>query len=292
MPSVSTVLYCTAINEYLAKFGASFTIEGVKPQDAAGRPSTAYHLYLLEQEVPLKSNSWDEPAFRNTLSAGDRNTLALAFFLASLSADTELKNAVIVIDDPISSFDDGRSMTTMQEIRRLSGLAKQVIVMSHVKSLLCRLHKHSRSENVASLHLRRIGDGDCLSVLEPWEPAEDQFTEYDRNHRSLRQFRDGTVPDIRQVARNLRPVMEGYLRYACNEHFPPGTLLGSFREQVQRLMDAGRSIMNSERLIELDEIREYANRFHHDTNPAWESELPSDNELHRFVNRVLNFIKD
>ena len=282
--------YCRTINDYLKKFGTSFTIEGVKPQDTAGRPSTAYHLYILNQKVPLQSKASHEPGFHNTLSSGDRNTLALAFFFASLSTDTGLEDAVIVIDDPISSFDDGRSMTTMQEVRRLTKSAKQVVVLSHVKSLLCRLHKHSRPANVASLDLRRIGD--CQSTLEPWEPTEDQFTEYDHNHRTLREFREGTAPDIRQVARNLRPVMEGYLRYAYNEHCPPGTLLGPFRERVQQLIDAGQTIMSNERLIELDEIREYANRFHHDSDPAWEPEMPSDAELLGFVNRVLDFIAD
>lgn len=282
--------YCTAINEYLKKFGTSFTIEGVRPQDAAGRPSTAYHLHILNQKVPLQSQASHEPGFHNTLSSGDRNTLALAFFFASLSTDTGLGDAVIVIDDPITSLDDGRSMTTMQEVRRLSGLSQQVVVMSHVKSFLCRLHKHSKPENVASLHLRRIGD--CQSTLEPWEPTEDEFTQYDHNHRALRDFHAGTDPDIRQVAKTLRPVMEGYLRVAYPEHCPPGTLLGAFRERVQQLIDAGQTILSNERLIELGEIREYANRFHHDTNPAWETEMPSDTELLRFVNRVLDFIAD
>lgn len=282
--------YCTSINDYLRKFGASFTIEGVRPQDSAGRPSTAYHIHILNNKVPLQSKDTDKPGFNNTLSAGDRNTLALAFFFASLSSEPDLSNSIVVIDDPISSFDDGRSMTTMQEVRRLFGKAKQVVVLSHVKSFLCRLHKHSKADSVATLHLRRMGD--CQSTLEPWEPTEDQFTEYDHNHKTLREFKTGTYPDIRQVAKNLRPVMEGYLRVAYPEHCPPGTLLGQFRERLQQLIEQGQSIMTTEKLTELDEIREYANRFHHDTNPAWETEVPSDAELLRFVERVMDFIAD
>ena len=282
--------YCTAINEYLKKFGTSFTIKGMKAQDTAGRTSTSYHLYILNQKVPLQSNAIHEPGFHNTLSSGDRNTLALAFFFASLHTDTGLGDTVIVIDDPITSLDDGRSMTTMQEVRRLTKLAKQVVVMSHVNSFLCRLHKHSRPENVASLRLRRIGV--CESTLEPWQPTEDQFTEYDHNHKMLREFKAGTAPEIRQVAKSLRLVMEGYLRVAYPEHCPPGTLLGPFRKKVQQLIDAGETILSNERLIQLDEIREYANRFHHDTDPAWEPEMPNDTELLLYVNRVLEFIAD
>lgn len=282
--------YCTTINQFLKRFGASFSVEGVKPQDSAGRPSTAYNLYILNEKVPLQSKAEHQPGFNNTLSAGDRNTLALAFFFASLSNEPSLNDAIIIVDDPISSFDEGRTMTTMQEIRRLSGIAKQIIVMSHVKSFLCRLHKHAKPQYVACLQLRRTGD--CQSSFEVWEPVEDQFTQYDHNHRTLREFKAGTAPEIRQVAKTLRPVMEGYLRVAYPEHCPPGTLLGPFRERVQQLVANGQTIMTTQRLTELDEIREYANRFHHDTNPAWETEIPSDAELLQFVNRVLDFIAD
>jgi len=153
-----------------------------------------------------------------------------------------------------------------------------------------RSGKHSKPENVASLHLRRVGD--CESTLEPWEATEDQFTEYDHYHKILREFKAGIAPDIRQVAKTLRLVMEGYLRVAYPEHCPPGTLLGPFCQRVQQLIDAGQTILSNERLIELDEIREYTNPFHHQTKSAWEPEMPSDAELLRFVNRALDFIAD
>ena len=41
----------------------------------------------------------------------------------------------------------------------------------------------------------------------------------------------------------------------------------------------------------LDEIVEYANRFHHDTNPAWETEAINDAELRGFVERTLRFCR-
>jgi hypothetical protein len=42
---------------------------------------------------------------------------------------------------------------------------------------------------------------------------------------------------------------------------------------------------------ELDELADYANRFHHDTNPAWETEAINDAELRHFVERTLAFIR-
>jgi len=91
------------------------------------------------------------------------------------------------------------------------------------------------------------------------------------------------------VAQGIRPVMEGYLRVAYPEHCPPGTLLGCFRQRIQSQIDAGNSIMTTDRLLDLEEISDYANKFHHDTNSAWETEHISDSELLGFVNRVMNF---
>ena len=42
----------------------------------------------------------DEPSFRNTLSSGDKSTLALAFFLAQIKADAEKGECIVVFDDP------------------------------------------------------------------------------------------------------------------------------------------------------------------------------------------------
>ncbi|HIJ72363.1 MAG TPA: hypothetical protein HPP87_13565 [Planctomycetes bacterium] len=85
--------------------------------------------------------------------------------------------------------------------------------------------------------------------------------------------------------------MEKYLRITFPEHCTPGTLLGNFRNHAQNLLKDGQRIMSHFDLHELTDITEYANKFHHDTNPAWETEHITDNELLGFVKRVLNFVK-
>ena len=240
--------------------------------------------------MPLvtRNSGGDQPSFRNTVSAGDRNTLALAFFLASLDSEADLGNLTVVIDDPVSSLDDARALATVQEVRRLSRRAEQVIVLSHTKSFLCRMLNHAQRDSVTCLSLARRGEDS--SILEVWEATEDEFTMYYQRHKLLRDFRDGRAPDIRQVAQALRPVMEGYLRVAFPEHCPPGTMLGRFREKIQTQIDAGNQVMTTDRLLALDDIREYANKFHHEPNGALETEEISDMELLNFVNRVMDFI--
>lgn len=52
------------------------------------------------------------------------------------------------------------------------------------------------------------------------------------------------------------------------------------------------STVSDVNLIELRDITEYADKFHHDINPAWATEHISDNELLTYVKKVLNFVKN
>ena len=131
--------YQTTINNFLLKFNGDFRIEALKPSDARGMASSTYELVINENRVSLAPAETPEPSSRICLSAGDRTTLALAFFFATLLERPSLNGSVVVLDDPASSLDDGRAFATAQEIRSLLGRASQVMVMSHSTPLLCQL---------------------------------------------------------------------------------------------------------------------------------------------------------
>jgi wobble nucleotide-excising tRNase len=228
------------------------------------------------------------PSFRNTLSAGDRNTLALAFFFASLDQDPALADKIVIIDDPITSLDEHRSLTTVQEMRRLAERTAQVFVLSHTKSFLCRVWEGADRDQRTALELARDGAG---STIRTWDVNQDSVTEHDRRHAVLRQYLAGATPNSRQVAQSIRPVIEAFLRVACPEHFQPGTLLGPFRNLCQQRVRSPQEILDQDDIRELGYLVEYANRFHHDTNPAWETEIINDAELVGYVRRTLQFAK-
>ena len=68
-----------------------------------------------------------------------RNTLALAFFFASLDQEGQLAQRIVIVDDPMTSLDEHRALTTVQEMRRLLTRVSQIVVLSHSKSFLCAL---------------------------------------------------------------------------------------------------------------------------------------------------------
>ena len=282
--------YQTAINEYLRLFNAGFRLDSVAPANTRAGSTCNYSIVINALPVPVsgKPPAAGEPSFRSTLSAGDRNALALAFFFASLDQDPALASRIVVIDDPISSLDDHRTLTTVQEIRRLSERVAQVIVLSHDKSFLCRIWEHTATDIRAALEVSRDGAG---SNIRAWDVNQDCITEHDRRHALLREFLVNSTPDKQEVAKSIRPTLEAFLRVACPEHFRPGTLLGPFYGLCQQRINTQQQILNADDLRELLALKEYANRFHHDTNPVWETEVINDNELVGFVRRTLDFAR-
>lgn len=280
----------TAINLYLQRFTAGFGLGSVTPANIRGGATCTYNVLINDMPVPVAGGTPEpgEPSFRNTLSSGDRSTLALAFFFASLDLDPALASKVVVIDDPITSLDEHRALTTVQEIRHLAGRASQVIVLSHDKRFLCRIWQGSDPATCAALLVARDGVG---STLREWDVSEDSITEHDRWHATLRAHLDGGTPNNREAAQGIRHVLEGFLRVVYPDHFPPGGLLGQFRNLCEQRVGTPQQILDESNTRELADLVEYAKRFHHETNPAWETEVINDAELTGFVRRTLDFTR-
>lgn len=284
--------YQNAINEILARFNASFRIVRLEPTNPRGLPSSQYFLEVNRQEVPVSSEGVQGvPTFRSTLSGGDRTTLAFAFFIAALQGEPSLQDDIVVIDDPLSSLDDHRRAVTSQEIQALVPKTHQMIVLSHSKHLLCSLWKNSRQGEGVPLEIR-LRNGDTSLV--PWNIHDDAVTEYDKRHERLRQFlRDGgTREDAKRVAVDLRPVLEGFFRVYCTEHFHPGDLLRDLTNRARQALVAGSDpIFTQAELDSITQLIEYANRFHHETNPAYDRALEdlNEQELRGFAETVRDF---
>ena len=133
--------YEKTINRLLDEFQAGFRITGTAPSYAGGVVSSSYKIVINDTEVELGSGdtALDKPSFRNTLSSGDKSTLALAFFLAQLDHDPGKTAKTVIFDDPFNSQDGFRKDCTIQKIRRCGAGCTQVIVLSHDQAFLKRI---------------------------------------------------------------------------------------------------------------------------------------------------------
>ena len=193
---------------------------------------------------------------------------------------------MVVIDDPMSSLDDHRSLSTVQKVRELSRQAKQTIVLSHDKRFLCGILNGLNShEEYTTLEIAYSGNE---STVRHWDATKDSITEHDQRYFLLQKYAATQAGTAREVAAAVRFYLEGYFRAACPGQFPPGKLLGQFAQECKHKLGGADELINQKTIAELEDILEYANRFHHDSNPAWQSESINPTELLGFVNRTLS----
>jgi wobble nucleotide-excising tRNase len=281
--------YQTALNEYLERFNAGFRLDSVSPRGTRGGTVCSYS--VLINEIPVDIMASTGPSFKTTLSAGDRNTLALAFFFASLDADPSLAQMTVVIDDPMTSLDEHRSLATVQEIRRLGDRVDQLIILSHSKPFLCAMWESNASATKAALSIIRYGNG---STLAAWDVTRDCITEHDRRHQMIQTYIAGgaaAAATARYTAIALRPTLEGFIRVAYPEVFEPGCMLGNFVTICRQRVGTANQLLSQSDADELDQIVDYANRFHHNTNPNCVSALINDQELLRYCRRTIAFTR-
>ena len=261
------------INTLLGNFGVGFRIQNVERSFAGGKASTSYQLLINEVPVDLgdTTTSAGEPSFRNTLSAGDRRTLALAFFIAQLKLDPTLNEKLVVFDDPFTSQDSSRRTCTQQQICRLAKEAKQVVVLSHEASFLAKVHEaYPIKGEVKTLQFARVGMDQNL--VAEWDISEATLSAYDRDYRTLQGFVNESTGEPRDVVRVIRPLLEAYLRFVCRGSFPNGEWLGDFVARIRTADDADPASNFRPLLDEIEDINDFSKRYHHNTNQAADTE--------------------
>lgn len=281
--------YQSQINSLLEKFGADFRIANTTRSYAGGPASSNYQLVI--NSVPVDLGGPDAPlqdtGFRNTLSSGDRSTLALAFFIAQLELDPELAKKIVIFDDPFTSQDRSRRAVTQRLIQRKSTGAAQVVVFSHDAEFLKLLCEGYDVANIKMLQLARVGDS---SIFKEWDMEAEIRPAYDADRITLTRFVEASEGDRQAVVRCIRPVLEGYLRMRAKPDFKAHEWLGDFIKNVRAApIDAALAAFLPS-LAELEDINEFSKKHHHQDDPLADSEPIDDGELLAFAKRTLAFV--
>ena len=113
---------------------------------------------------------------------------------------------------------------------RLSQCCKQVIILTHDLYLVQQVFDNSRVE-IGTLQIKRKGDS---SVIEKWDIETDIRSDYFKNYDVISEYLERGSRDsnhLVQVARCIRPLLEGYLRIKFPKEFSQSEWLGNFVEK-------------------------------------------------------------
>ncbi|MCU7853373.1 MAG: AAA family ATPase [Candidatus Thiodiazotropha sp. (ex Monitilora ramsayi)] len=280
--------YKDRINELLVAFGAQFSIPNIDFNYRGGLRSN-YNLHMRGSNIELAGGT---PDFKTSLSESDKRTLAFAFFVASVESDVDLANKIVVIDDPMSSFDLNRKQQTRAILKRVHDNCEQLIVLVHdihfMRTLRDDIVQVSPPQDVVCVKLKtvanRYSNFDVIDVDKECEGS------YFRCHRTLGEYLDGTTQSSMEVARSIRPMLEGYLHRRFPGMINSGLLFG---QVINLINDAAQDspLTHAQNITtELNEINNYAGQYHHDTNPAADQVQIIDGELRNFVERAIRVV--
>jgi wobble nucleotide-excising tRNase len=286
--------YQTSINTLLATFGAEFSIEELGHTSVgSGEPRTEYALSLRNKSVKLGSRAdlTSGHSFATTLSEADKRTLAFAFFVARLKADSNLSSSVIVLDDPVSSLDRNRRYQSIRQIAGLVTACGQLIVLSHDAYFVRELRDCLANLEPTPVELRPIRIGRVQSGYSAFATCDlDDIcsSDYYRHHRLVADYVDGKpTSNTREVAKAIRPLMEGYYHRRFPGRLPKKTMFGRVIELAAAAQPPDPLAFLQPILGELSEVNEYAKQFHHDGGDS----LPiSDPELLQCAKKALDLI--
>jgi len=278
--------YQLRINTHLANCGCGYSITGTKTVYTGGKSRTEYRLVINNQTIDLASpKTGIAPSFKNTLSDGDKSTLAFAFFLAKLDLDQELAEKVIVLDDPVTSLDAHRRRYTCQRIVGIAPLCRQLILLTHDAPFARQVWDSLPKPKTALF----IDEHSGCSHIAPWDIVKATQADYFVRHSLISDFCNSMSGDRTAVATSLRPLLEGNLRMRFPDRFGPDEWLGDFIKKVKNATPGDILVPLQGKLAILADINDYAKQFHHDQNPAAAQVKPVDAELKAYARQTLDF---
>ncbi|MBW5877773.1 AAA family ATPase [Yersinia enterocolitica] len=282
--------YENTINGLLLKFGANFSIKEVKFNYlGGGAPRSEYVIEMRGQNISLSGGN---PDFRSSLSEGDKRTLAFAFFIAVLQNDNEISNKIVVIDDPMCSLDLNRKSYTVTILKEICESCKQLIVLAHDVYFIKKLRDEfsGRNSNIDTLLLKLQHSKGSFSEVNNIDIDVECESKYFKHHRIVNEYILGNAHNSAEVAKAIRPMLEGYLHSRFPNHIAKDLMFGQIVAAIQN-SNAGSPLNYATSLIpELNGINTYAGKFHHDTNPGADAEIIVDAELLSFANRAMTLM--
>jgi wobble nucleotide-excising tRNase len=277
--------YERRINELLDDFNAGFGITKTKYTYPGGQATSSYQLVINNEVVDLGDGKTaaSKPSFKNTLSAGDRTTLALAFFLASLERDPTRAGRIVVFDDPFNSQDAFRRHQTVYHIKRTGGLCSQVLILSHDAGFLRQIWDKCPSDQRIAIQLTdHLAFGTKIGPCDLEEACKGRVaTEVD----DLLKFIHTGSGRLHDLIKKMRVVLETFCRATYPGSFEPNDMLGDI---VRKIREGGDQHPAAALLDSLDQINDYSRDHHHGEDPKdGVSDQIDSRELAGYVRKTL-----
>ncbi len=209
----------------------------------------------------VKRNNIEEAKSRS-LSEGERTAIALVYFITKLKENGNIiDDTIVVIDDPISSFDSNHIFHANFFIKNECKNAQQLFVLTHNFHLFTLQKEWMKNEKVKNEKNKSI-DLHCLYLIKPEinedirngniENADRILSDFDSEYHllfsSVKQFCDNPKTDyitVHSIANICRQLLESFMTFKFG------------RKKLEKCFDEISDFEN------LSKVRKFVNHYSH-----------------------------
>jgi wobble nucleotide-excising tRNase len=261
-----------SLNGWFKRFGShDFTLERGETKQG--------HTPIYFLKVKYKGQAIDESALSQVFSESDRRALALAVFWTQLQSLPEptLAEQIVVLDDPLTSFDDHRVTAVHRELAATIEKVRQIVVLSHYRHDIEMFFQTFRDHRDVRL-LVLVADGANGTGIEVGDPREFLLTEHQKAHERMTAFVDGHTND--HSFGDLRIFFETELDSRFAAQIARNRLAAlQLGDKIEKLFEHG---------VIADNIKKQCHSWRHVLNPSHHTWTGADLENQR--NAVRDFL--
>ena len=258
----------TFVNQYFEETTTIFNNFGsvdfkIKPryERRGGQPVYGLKIEFNDEEVTDDRISY-------VFGDADRRALAFSIFLARIKKKSEddLKNSIIILDDPVISYDENRISQTFIQIKSLAISCRQLIILAHHSRFLLDTYKKLKDIteiNINFLEIKREKKG---SIFDICNDPETKLDPYAQEIEKVQRFITGD-PSVNatDVRRSLRPILQKELEWRYRRALKKISYNG-LGELVKRLKE--NQVMNEDLAREIYSFNDVLRDDHHDVDQS------------------------
>lgn len=222
------------INYHFERFGSNnFTLER-KTDNRGHQP--VYYLKVKFRETEISESN-----FSKVFSESDKRALALAVFWSKIDLlDGEQKSqAIIILDDPVTSFDDNRILMSLNLFKETLPNVRQIVILTHYKHFIRNFCERSLNDDFTTAFIE-IGQNNQTSLLKRIQSHQFTETPYERMFNKINSFIERE--SNHDIKSDLRPFLESeYIPHfyidKLNQARKDGIPCGTLNEKIDVIFD-------------------------------------------------------
>lgn len=196
------------LDNYFEEINLLFRSLGSRNFNISRKQNNGGRKIVYDIEVSFNGTTIARNKMNSLFSESDRRALALCIYLAKITklSEEDKAKAILVMDDPVTSFDNERISSILNKLYEISPSIKQLFITTHYRGMAATAIR--KFANTSCLKIVKVANG---SDFEGTTEAEMTATEHDDVYNEITAFIRNEVNDNKIL--KLRPFLETELRH-------------------------------------------------------------------------------